>query len=114
MWPRYALKNMRQYFSAIYRQNYNLLFQPSIVKDQFELYCQQKEENEWKRLKNHPPIEIETRGKAKEKIESKKKKRKRKIQEVEKEDSVESNLPNRDRVYWSTEKSSVVSFISII
>ena len=28
--PLYVLKNLRKYFSAIYRQNNNLLFQPSI------------------------------------------------------------------------------------
>ena len=28
--PLYILKNLRKYFSAIYRQNYNLLFHPPI------------------------------------------------------------------------------------
>ena len=37
--PLYILKNMRKYFSAIYRQKFNLHFQPSIDLDDQE--CQQ-------------------------------------------------------------------------
>ena len=90
------------------------------VKDQFELYCQQQEENDLKMLKNlkDNPLKntVGKRGKAKEKVEEKKKintysrsKKKRKIEEVEEEEP--SSPQNKDHIYWSTPKSSQVTLV---
>ena len=49
--PLYILKNLRKHLSAIYRQKYNLLFHPSIVKTLMTSYSKKNQREVPKRKK---------------------------------------------------------------